>query len=247
MKGVVLAGGKGTRLYPLTHSISKQILPVYNKPMIFYPLQTLKDMGIKDILIIAADELQCRLFQDLLEGFNKGLNLQYKIQPKPNGLPEAFIIGEKFIGDDDVTLILGDNVFIHNSKISASPNTIYTYKVRNPESYGVVKMREENRFMHIIEKPTKFVSDLAVVGLYTFSNSCVEISKQLKPSARGELEIVDLIKELDKRETVKVEKLNGFWFDCGTHDDLLECANLVKAIEHRTTTTVGLRQHIISC
>lgn len=245
MKGIVLAGGKGTRLYPLTHSISKQILPVYNKPMIFYPLRTLRDMGIKDILIIAADELQCRLFQGLLESLDHGLKLQYKIQAAPNGLPEAFIIGEEFIGGDDVTLILGDNVFILNETLDVCPNTIYTYRVRNPEAYGVVQTNKKGKFTHIVEKPVKFISDQAVVGLYTFTNKCVGAAKNLKPSQRGELEIVDLIRELDREEGVQVRSLNGFWFDCGTHDDLLECSNLVKAIEHRTNTTVGLCKGVV--
>ena len=240
-KGIVLAGGKGTRLYPTTLAISKQLHSVYNKPMIYYPLDTLKKLGIVDILIITADPQQCRLFQDQLkDGSEFGLNLTYTIQDKPGGLPEAFIIGEKFIGEDNVTLILGDNVFILNELIDPTPNTIYTYKVKNPSAYGVAVCTDDNIIIDIVEKPEVFISDDAVVGLYTFTKHAVEIAKTLKPSARGEIEIVDLIKQLDRWEGVSVEPLNGFWFDCGSHDDLLDCANLVRTIEHRTGKTVGL-------
>ena len=243
MKGIILAGGKGTRLYPLTKTISKQLLPVYNKPMIYYPLQTLKDMGIKEILIITADSQQCGLFQNQLRhGESFGLKLQYAIQENPGGLPEAFIIGEDFIGNDDVTLILGDNVFITNSKIEAIPNTIYTYKVKNPSAYGVAEIDDNNKLIKIVEKPTEYVSDKAVVGLYVFTNIAIDLAKKLAPSKRGELEIVDLIKKIDDVEGVNVEEFEGFWFDCGTHNDLLDCANLVATIEHRTNKIVGLSE-----
>lgn len=239
-KGIVLAGGKGTRLYPLTRSISKQLLPVYNKPMIYYPLQTLKSMGITEILIIVSDLIQFNLFQSQLkDGSEYGLKLSYEIQQAPNGLPEAFIIGEKFIGEDDVVLILGDNVFITNTPLSVAPNTIFTYKVQNPSAYGVVEV-VNNKLKRIVEKPKEFISNDAVVGLYSFTNTAVEIAKQLKPSERNELEIVDLIRNLDKIEGVNIHNLDGFWFDCGTHQDLLECANLIEAIEHRTTQKIGL-------
>ncbi len=239
-KGIVLAGGKGTRLYPLTHCISKQLLPVYNKPMIYYPLQTLKSMGITEILIIVADQLQHNLFQEQLkDGSEYGLQLTYAIQSAPNGLPEAFIIGEKFIGDSDVVLVLGDNVFITNTPLKAAPNTIFTYSVQNPAAYGVVEVRD-NKLVRIVEKPKEFISNDAVVGLYSFTNAAVKLAKELKPSSRNELEIVDLIRNLDKLEGVNIHKLDGFWFDCGTHQDLLECANLIEAIEHRTTQIIGL-------
>lgn len=239
-KGIVLAGGKGTRLYPLTYCISKQLLPVYNKPMIYYPLQTLKSMGITEILIIVADQLQHNLFQEQLkDGSEYGLQLTYAIQSAPNGLPEAFIIGEKFIGDSDVVLVLGDNVFITNTPLQAAPNTIFTYSVQNPAAYGVVEVRD-NKLARIVEKPKEFVSNDAVVGLYSFTNAAVRLAKELKPSSRNELEIVDLIRNLDKLEGVNIHKLDGFWFDCGTHQDLLECANLIEAIEHRTTQIIGL-------
>lgn len=243
MKGIILAGGRGTRLYPLTHTISKQLLPVYNKPMIYYPLQTLKDMGIREILIITADAQQCRLFQNQLRhGEAYHLKIEYAIQEKPSGLPEAFIIGEDFIGDDDVTLILGDNVFITNTKLKIQPNTIYTYKVKNPSAYGVAKLDEDGGLVDIVEKPTEYVSDDAVVGLYVFTNIAINLSKKLTPSKRGELEIVDLIKKIQEVEGVNVEEFEGFWFDCGTHNDLLDCANLVATIEHRTNKIVGLSE-----
>lgn len=241
MKGIVLAGGRGTRLYPLTHCISKQLLPVYNKPMIYYPLDTLKSMGVRDILIITADPQQCRLFEDQLkDGKHYGLNLSYVVQSSPRGLPDAFIIGKNFIGDDDVALILGDNVFITSECIEAKPNTIFTYKVKQPESYGVVKLTEQGYINLLVEKPIEFVSNDAVVGLYVFENSVVDVAPSLTPSLRGELEIVDLITAMDYLDRVKVQQLDGFWFDCGTHDDLLSCANLVQAIEQRTNKIVGL-------
>jgi glucose-1-phosphate thymidylyltransferase len=240
-KGIVLAGGKGTRLYPTTLAISKQLHSVYNKPMIYYPLDTLKRLGIVDILIITSDLQQCRLFQDQLkDGSEFGLNLTYTIQDSPGGLPEAFIIGEEFIGEGDVTLILGDNVFVLNELITPTPNTIYTYKVKTPSAYGVAVCSNDGNIIDIVEKPAVFMGDDAVVGLYTFTNCAVQIAKSLKPSTRGELEIVDLIKQLEKKEGVAVKQLNGFWFDCGNHDDLLDCANLVRTIEHRTGKIVGL-------
>jgi glucose-1-phosphate thymidylyltransferase len=241
-KGIILAGGKGTRLYPSTYAISKQLLTVYNKPMIYYPMQTLIDMGIKDILIITADEVQCRLFEEQFKGIrgvDYDINLTFKIQHKPGGIPEAFIIGEEFIGEDDVVLVLGDNVIITPQKLSTLPNIIYTYKVKNPQAYGVAVI-EDGELVDIVEKPKTHISDYAVIGLYTFTNLAVSIAKELKISDRGELEIVDLISKLNEIEGVDVQELDGFWFDCGNHDDLLECANLVKAIEHRTDKRIGL-------
>jgi len=241
MKGIVLAGGFGTRLYPMTYAISKQMLPVYNKPMIYYPLQTLRNMGIVDILLISANEDQCNIYKKQLgDGSEYGLNLEYKIQPHPGGLPEAFILGEEFIGEDDVTLILGDNIFITNDKLPTQPNTIFTYKVKRPELYGVAEVDDDGNLINIIEKPKTFISDKAVVGLYIFRNIAIDISKKLKPSTRGELEIVDLIREIDSLEGVDVKELNGFWFDCGNPDDLLDCSNLVATIERRTDQKVGL-------
>jgi glucose-1-phosphate thymidylyltransferase len=236
MKGIILAGGKGTRLQPLTNTISKQLLPVYNKPMIYYPLQTLVSMGIEDILIITADHIQCRLFQEQLKDTH--LNIEYVVQGQPRGLADAFIIGERFLDGSDVCMILGDNVFIQTTDLCPIPNTIYTYKVKDPSAYGVIDVKE-GIIMDIVEKPQHFISNDAVVGLYVFNNTCVEYAKQLKPSKRGELEIVDLIKKILENENVRVHNLDGFWFDCGNPDDLLDCANLIRAIEHRTNTTIG--------
>jgi glucose-1-phosphate thymidylyltransferase len=239
-KGIVLAGGKGTRLYPLTHTISKQLLPVYNKPMIYYPLQTLRSMGITDILIITADEIQARLFQSQLYNCHEyNLNITYAIQGEPRGLADAFIIGEQFIGDDDVVLILGDNVFIEHQQLHPIPNSIYTYKVKNPTAYGVVSL-VDGKIDQIEEKPSRPLSDDAVVGLYCFNSNCVKYAKNLKPSYRQELEIIDLIRIINDEEGVNVIPLDGFWFDCGTHKDLLECANLVEAIENRANRRIGL-------
>jgi glucose-1-phosphate thymidylyltransferase len=242
MKGIILSGGRGSRLFPLTLGVSKQLMPVYKQPMIFYPLKTLIDMGIKDILIIVASELQKTLFFEYLkDGKQFGVNIQYVVQEKPNGLAEAFIIGEEFIGDDDVTLILGDNVFLTNNKIDAWTNNIFTYKVKDPSSYGVVKTT--NGYINkIVEKPKKFISNDAVVGLYVFTNTAIELAKKLKPSKRGELEIVDLILSMDLEEGVDVQEFDGVWFDCGTHDDLLECAEFVRALDKRTNCDIFLKE-----
>lgn len=243
--GIILAGGSAKRLFPITSfGISKQLLPVFNKPMIEFPLRTLKDMKVTDVLIINASEDQQKMFVDYLGDGNKwGFDIQYAIQEKPNGLAEAFIIGEEFLKHaKDVILILGDNVFIGNENLSKiTPNTIFTYKVKNPAAYGVAKINELGQLEKIVEKPKEFISEDAVVGLYYFSKNVVKVAKTIKPSARGELEIVDVIKEMDRLEGIKVHKIeSGFWFDCGTHEDLLECANLVRAIEHRTNKKLGI-------
>lgn len=241
-KGIILSGGKGTRLYPLTLGISKQLLPVYNQPMIYYPLKTLKDMGIIDILIIVSSKEQIEIYRSFLgDGSKFGLNLSYIVQESPNGLAEAFIIGEDFIGEDNVTLILGDNVFLLNEPIEATPNTIFTYKVSNPSSYGVATLNSYGELDCIVEKPKTFLSDNAVVGLYVFDNSAVRLAKQVKPSDRGELEIVDLIKLLKDDDYINVNQINGVWFDCGTHEDLLECGEFVRALTKRTTRDILLK------
>jgi len=243
MKGIVLAGGKATRLYPLTHAISKQLLPVYVQPMVMYPIRTLISMGIKDILIITASSTQEQLFKEQLgDGHAYGVRFSFIVQEKPNGLAEAFIVGEQFIGDDDVTLILGDNVFLQTGcEISAEPNTIFTYKVKDPSAYGVVDLNENGTIKRIVEKPVnEFVSDNAVVGLYVFDNKCISLAKQIKPSVRGELEIVDLIRLIDQQNNVKVKEFNGVWFDCGTPDDLLECSEFVRALLKRTNKNILL-------
>jgi glucose-1-phosphate thymidylyltransferase len=244
-KAIVLAGGKATRLYPLTQfGISKQLLPIYDKPVIMYSLGTLQKMGYVDVMIICADQNQLSMFYDLLgNGKKYGMRFEYRIQDKPNGLPEAFIIADKWIGDDDVTLILGDNIFIGDQTLSIQPNTIYTYKVKNPEAYGVASIDENDNLIDIVEKPTEYVSDDAVVGLYVFTNEAVQIAKTLKPSKRKELEIVDLIKELNVVEGVDVEELRDIlWFDVGSFDSLLDCANLVRTITHRSNKKLGLQE-----
>lgn len=244
MRGIILAGGRGSRLHPLTLGVSKQLLSVYKQPMIYYPLKTLISMGIKDILIIVASELQMELFKLYLgDGSKFGVNLSYIIQENPNGLAEAFIIGEEFIGDSAVTLILGDNVMInHQSDIKAYPNSIFSYKVRNPEAYGVVKKDIYGKIEQLVEKPKEFISDEAVIGLYVFTNTAIKVAKTLKPSVRGELEIVDLIKEMNRLEGVSVYNFDGIWFDCGTPDDLLECSELIRALTKRTTYDILLTE-----
>jgi glucose-1-phosphate thymidylyltransferase len=241
-RGIVLSGGKATRLYPITKVISKQLLPIFNKPCIAFPLQTLKDMGYFDILIINADEDQQKQFKILLgDGSKFGLNLSYAIQDSPKGLVDAFIVGEEFVKDaDEICLILGDNVIIGNSPIQPQPNTIYTYKVKDPSAYGVVETDEDGNIIQIVEKPKEFISEDAVIGLYVFSNEVVEMAKKVKPSARGELEIVDLIRMMNDKEGVGVEKLDGFWFDIGDTNSLLDCANLVRTIDNRSNHAIGL-------
>lgn len=217
------------------------MLPVYDKPVIFYSLKTLKDLGITEILIICADKEQMLMYGKLLgSGKDFGLDLKFMVQPKPVGLPDAFRLGEQFIGNDDVTLILGDNIIISNNEITAKPNTIFTFEVQNPSLYGVATLKEGGSLDQIVEKPKDFISNKAVVGLYVLTNKAVEVAKQLTPSARGELEIVDLIRELNKTQPMKVESLDGFWFDVGDFDSLLDCANLVRTIEKRTNRKLGL-------
>lgn len=238
MKGIVLAGGRGTRLYPLTHAISKQLLPVYKNPMIYYPIMTLRDMGITDIMIITTPEQQ-PLYKQALQHVTQ-VNLTFEIQPEPAGLPQAFIIAESWLAGDDVALVLGDNIIINNAKIKAKVNSIYTFEVTHPERYGVVKCKQ-GCIDTIVEKPQQFVSNDAVIGLYVFDNAACHWSKQLKSSARGELEIVDLIKAINDINGVYVQKLDGFWFDAGNHDDLLDCANMVRAIEQRSSKKFTLQ------
>jgi len=242
MKGIILAGGRATRLTPLTLGISKQLLPVWNQPMIYYPLKTLIDMGIKDILIIVASELQLNLFKLYLgDGSKFGVKLTYIIQEKANGLAEAFIIGEDFIGKDDVTMILGDNILLGKIPDRTYPNCIFTYKVSDPSAYGVAVV-EDFELIDIVEKPKTFISNDAVIGLYVFSNTVVELAKKVKPSERGELEIVDLIKLLNEEEGVDVDEFDGYWFDAGTIDDLLECSNFVRALDKRSNHDIFLKE-----
>ena len=242
-KGIILAGGSGTRLYPLTLAISKQIMPVYDKPMIYYPLSVLMESDIREVLIISTPR-DIVIFKELLgDGKQWGMKFDYKIQEKPNGLAEAFIIGADFIGQDNVAMILGDNMFYGEhfaEKLKAATEreneaTIFGYYVKDPRAYGVVEIDKNGKAVSIEEKPLEPKSNYAVPGLYFYTNDVIEIAKSIKPSARGELEITSVNEEYMNRGKLKVEKLGRgmTWFDTGTHDALLETASFVQTIEKR--------------
>lgn len=244
-KAVILSGGLATRLFPLTEfGISKQALPIYNKPVIYYPLGTLQSMGITDVLIITGSEEQKSMFEDMLgDGSKFRMNFEYTIQDKPRGLADAFIVGEEFIDGDPVTMILGDNIFIGETIEYPEWNTIYTYKVENPQAYGVATV-QDGKLVDIVEKPEIPPSDNAVVGLYHFNGNVSEVAKNLKPSPRGELEITDLIAEIHKNYKFDLVELSDtMWFDVGSFDSLLDCANLVRTIETRSTQKLGLKTY----
>ena len=253
-KGIVLAGGSGTRLHPITMGVSKQLLPIYDKPMIYYPISVLMLAGIKDILIISTPEDMCGYQRLLGDGAQFGVCFEYAIQPSPDGLAQAFTIGEAFIGDSNVALVLGDNIFygqhftekLDSATAREKGATIFGYHVKDPERFGVVEFDTEGQVLGIEEKPTVAKSSYAVTGLYFYDNDVIDIAKDIKPSARGELEITDINNAYQRRGDLKVELLGrGFaWLDTGTHDSLLDAGQFVQTVEHRQGLKVACLEEI---
>jgi glucose-1-phosphate thymidylyltransferase len=257
MKGIILAGGSGTRLYPLTKGVSKQLLPIYDKPMIYYPLSVLMLSNIQDILIITTPEDAAGFKRLLGDGSNFGVRISYAEQPSPDGLAQAFLIGEDFIGEDDVCLVLGDNIFygqhfsqmLHQAVENIEKDkkaTIFGYYVKDPERYGVAEFDEKENVISLEEKPKKPKSNYAVVGLYFYPNKVIDIAKKIKPSERGELEITSVNQEFLKSNNLKVQLLGrGFaWLDTGTHDSLMEASNFVETLEKRQGLKISCLEEI---